>query len=150
MRRGEWPNLYWKDVDLKRQTMVLHDGETKNGGGRIVPVSGNAVCILRGFPKSSDRQVFKVRPRTITAAFTRSHDRTRAKYVEDCKKAHREPDPIFLVDLHLHDIRHEATSRLFEKGLHVMEAASVTGHKTLGMLKRYTHLKAEKLAKKLG
>ncbi|MEO7207761.1 MAG: tyrosine-type recombinase/integrase [Steroidobacteraceae bacterium] len=52
--------------------------------------------------------------------------------------------------LHLHDLRHEATSRFFEKGLNVMEVASVTGHKTLQMLKRYTHLSAGDLAARLG
>ncbi len=56
----------------------------------------------------------------------------------------------FLKDLHFHDLRHEATSRLFEKGLGVMEVASMTGHKSLSMLKRYTHIEAEKLARKLG
>ncbi|MDZ4213743.1 MAG: hypothetical protein U1C60_03090 [Rhodocyclaceae bacterium] len=46
---------------------------------------------------------------------------------------------------------HEATSRLFERGVFdSMEVASITGHKTLAMLKRYTHLKAEDLARKLG
>ena len=54
-----------------------------------------------------------------------------------------------MVDLRFHDLRHEATSRLFEKGLNVMEVAAITGHKTLDMLKRYTHLRAEDLAKKL-
>jgi len=54
------------------------------------------------------------------------------------------------VDFHFHDLRHEATSRLFEKGLNPMEVASITGHKTLQMLKRYTHLNASDLAKKLG
>ncbi|MHB1701040.1 MAG: tyrosine-type recombinase/integrase [Acidobacteriaceae bacterium] len=58
-------------------------------------------------------------------------------------------DP-FLTNLHFHDLRHEATSRLFEKGLGIMEVASMTGHKSLSMLKRYTHIEAEKLAKKLG
>jgi integrase len=58
-------------------------------------------------------------------------------------------DP-FLRDLRFHDLRHEATSRLFEKGLGIMEVASMTGHKSLSMLKRYTHIEAEKLAKKLG
>jgi integrase len=58
-------------------------------------------------------------------------------------------DP-FLTNLHFHDLRHEATSRLFEKGLGIMEVASMTGHKSLAMLKRYTHVEAEKLAKKLG
>ncbi|EQD71992.1 phage integrase, partial [mine drainage metagenome] len=53
------------------------------------------------------------------------------------------------VDLTFHDLRHEATSRFFEKGFNVMEVASITGHKTLQMLKRYTHLKAEDLAKRM-
>ena len=52
--------------------------------------------------------------------------------------------------LRFHDLRHEATSRFFEKGLNVMEVASVTGHKTLQMLKRYTHLSAGDLASRLG
>ncbi|MHB8370952.1 MAG: tyrosine-type recombinase/integrase [Leptospirales bacterium] len=45
------------------------------------------------------------------------------------------------------DLRHEATSRFLEKGLNPMEVSAITGHKTLQMLKRYTHLKAEDLLK---
>ena len=60
-----------------------------------------------------------------------------------CKRANIE-------NLHFHDLRHEATSRFFEKGLNVMEVAAITGHKDLRMLQRYTHLRAEDLAKKLG
>ena len=52
--------------------------------------------------------------------------------------------------LTFHDLRHEATSRLFEKGLGLMEVASITGHKTMQMLKRYTHLRAEDLVGRLG
>jgi integrase len=52
--------------------------------------------------------------------------------------------------LRFHDLRHEATSRLFEKGFNPMEVSTITGHKTLQMLKRYTHLRAEDLAKRLG
>jgi len=59
-------------------------------------------------------------------------------------------DERYLVDLHFHDLRHEAVSRLFELGLNPMEVASISGHKTLAMLKRYTHLRAEDLARKLG
>lgn len=47
-------------------------------------------------------------------------------------------------------VRHEATTRLFERGLNIMEVASITGHKDLRMLRRYAHLKAEDLARKLG
>ena len=53
-------------------------------------------------------------------------------------------------NLRFHDLRHEATTRLFEKGLNIIEVASITGHKDLRMLRRYTHLKAEDLARKLG
>jgi len=53
-------------------------------------------------------------------------------------------------ELRFHDLRHEATTRLFEKGLNIMEVASITGHKDLRMLRRYTHLKAEDLARNLG
>lgn len=63
------------------------------------------------------------------------------------------------MDLRFHNLRHEATTRLFERGLNIMEVASVTGHKNLPacalhadrrMLRRCTHLKAEDLARKLG
>ena len=49
------------------------------------------------------------------------------------------------IHLIFHDLRHGATSQLFEKGLNPMEVAAITGHKTLQMLKRYTHLRAEDL-----
>jgi integrase len=53
-------------------------------------------------------------------------------------------------DLRFHDLRHEAVSRLFEKGFNPMEVSTISGHKTLQMLKRYTHLRAEDLAKRMG
>ncbi len=53
-------------------------------------------------------------------------------------------------DLHFHDFRHEATSRLFGKGLNLVEVATITGHKDTKMLMRYTHLRAEDLVGRLG
>ena len=55
-----------------------------------------------------------------------------------------------IIDLHFHDLRYELTGRFFDIGLNVIEVATITGHKDLRMLKRYSHLKAEDLAKKLG
>lgn len=48
-------------------------------------------------------------------------------------------------DLHFHDLRHEATSRLFEQGYQIQEVAIVTGHRSWDMLKRYTQLRPESL-----
>ena len=55
-----------------------------------------------------------------------------------------------IVDLHFHDLRHEATSRLFEKGLNPVEVATITGYEDTKMLMRYTHLRAEDLVGRLG
>lgn len=54
-----------------------------------------------------------------------------------------------LDDLHFHDLRHEATTRLAEK-LQLHELMKVTGHKSSAMLARYYHPKASDLALKLG
>jgi integrase len=53
-------------------------------------------------------------------------------------------------DLRWHDLRHEAVSRLFEKGLTAEEVMQISGHRTYAMLARYTHLRAAMLLEKLG
>ncbi len=53
-------------------------------------------------------------------------------------------------NLRFHDLRHTATSRMAHKLSNVIELASVTGHQTIQMLKRYYHPNAEELARKLG
>jgi integrase len=52
-------------------------------------------------------------------------------------------------DLHFHDLRHEAISRFFERGLSVAEVALISGHRDVRQLFRYTHLRAENLVGKL-
>ena len=54
-----------------------------------------------------------------------------------------------LGDLHFHDLRHEAVSRLVEAGLSDQEVSAISGHKSMQMLKRYTHLRAEDLVARL-
>ena len=130
MRRGEISTLRWENIDLKNKSILLRD--TKNGDTRPVPLSSRAIKLLKALPRRIDGGVFGMLPDSITRAFDRA-----------CQRAGVE-------HLRFHDLRHEATSRLFEKGLNPMEVASITGHKTLQMLKRYTHLKVEDLARKLG
>jgi integrase len=131
MRRGELLALQWSNVDLERRIAFLPI--TKNGESRGVPLSTRAVATLRGLPASSNGRVFG---ELTTDALKQSF-----------KRAARRAG---ISGLRFHDLRHEATSRFFEKGLNVMEVASVTGHKTLQMLKRYTHLSVTDLATRLG
>lgn len=129
MRRSELLSMKWANVDTVNRFVVLPD--TKNGEARSVPLSNYAVTLLTKLPRTEDT-VFSTKPDSVSQAFQRA-----------CKR-------VGIVDLRFHDLRHEATSRFFEKGLNTMEVSSITGHKTLTMLKRYTHLKASDLAKKLG
>lgn len=131
MRRGELLSLRWKHIDLRRRTAHLPD--TKNGESRTVPLSTTAADILDALPRGVRGEVFPgVTPEAVKLAYIRA---VRRAGIEN---------------LTFHDLRHEATTRLFEKGLNIMEVASITGHKDLRMLRRYTHLRAQDLARKLG
>jgi integrase len=147
MRRSELAGMTWDLVDLKKRTVTLPD--TKNGEKRIVPLSTEACRILSDLPGRLDGKVWGMEPDSITQAFIRALSRARKAYEQECEGKGTKPDPSYLADLTFHDIRHEATSRFFEKGLNPMQVAAITGHKTLQMLKRYTHLKAEDLAELL-
>jgi integrase len=132
MRLSEMIHLEWSDIDLSQSTATLHT--TKNGEVRHVPLSRKAKELLNKLPRHIESQ--KIFWRWLTASgFEASWQRV-------VKKSN-------LVDFRFHDLRHEATSRLFEKGLSMMEVSLVTGHKTLQMLKRYTHLDAQDIAQKL-
>lgn len=132
MRQGELLRLEWKDLRISGDTGTATLHETKNGEQRIVPLDATACAILAGMP----------RPLKGGPVFPIAQQALRVTWELACKRAG-------IVGLRFHDLRHEATSRLFELGLDRIEAASITGHKTLQMLKDYTHLRAERLAKKL-
>src|SRR3546814_8975561 len=82
------------------------------------------IRVQRKYDPRGDR-IFPYNPRSVGTAFRRA---CRALKIEN---------------LHFHDLRHEATSRLFEAGLRIEQVALVTGHRDWKMLKRYTHLRPE-------
>jgi len=137
LRRGEVAaitpartNFAQRWVEVGREGM-LHGG--LKGGTRRVALSSRAIEILKSLkPKDDTSPWFGVTARTLSAAVVRARDK------------------LGLKDLRLHDLRHEATSKLFEKGLSAIEVATMTGHKTLNTLKRYTHPNVTEIARKLG
>jgi integrase len=147
MRLGEAVSVTVGSVDLKNRTLTLSD--TKNGQSRIVPLSRRATTILEARIASASPHVSKLFPITAqaaTVAFRRA--------VLRAVRAHRRelstsPQETYLNDLRFHDLRREATSRLFERGLSVMEVSSITGHRVLEMLRRYTALQVKDIATKL-
>lgn len=159
-RLGELLAVRWADVETTKRVVLIRgidERGTKSGDAlRAVPLSTAAVSVLdelKKLPRGIDGRVFYwwKASDSFNKTWVRSAQRGRERYLADCENAGKKPAAGFLEDLRFHDLRHEATSRLFERGVFdSMEVASITGHKTLQMLKRYTHLRAEDLAKKMG
>ena len=148
MRQGEIFSLVWEDIDLDKQLAIARD--TKNEEDRRIPLSTKAVATFKLLPKSSEGKVIKCSQHGVASSFRQAVERARIEYLDECTKNDIKPRKDFLLNLRMHDLRHEGTSRLFEKGLNIMEVASITGHKTLQMLKRYTHLDNTNLLSRLG
>jgi len=146
MRRVELQGLLWENVNLKDRIARLPD--TKNGEEREVPLTKVAIKILQGRPKPHLGSVFTITADAFSKAFRRSRARARKRYVENCKANDEHPSSTFLIDVKMHDERHEATSRLAGK-IHILDLASVTGHKDLRTLQRYYHADAKKIAKQI-
>lgn len=130
MRQGEMLYFFWADLDKKNGIAMLR--ETKNGETRAAPISATAIAALGSLPCTLHKPVFNLRREALYHAFIAAAERAG------------------IDDYTWHDLRHESLSRLAERGdLSLLELASISGHKTLQMLKRYTHLQAADLAKKL-
>ncbi|MBA4055819.1 MAG: integrase, partial [Marivirga sp.] len=130
MRQGEILALKWEHINLK--TRIAHLPETKNGTKRDIPLSVKARDALIRMGVSSKGKVFNYTSQGLKSTW-------RFMLIK-----------LGITDLHFHDLRHEAISRFFELGtLDVMEISAISGHKSLSMLKRYTHLKAQRLVRKL-
>lgn len=114
MRAGEISNLTWDDVSFEKRTAFL--SLTKNGSSRTVPLSKEAIRILKQLEEiKSDDSVFGINSKVIDRQF---------------RIIRRNTD---LLDLHFHDTRREALSRLAKK-VDVMTLAKISGHKDIKIL----------------
>lgn len=115
------------------KSRTVHLPHTKNGFSRDVPLSVRATGELSGLQRAATGE--RVLD-TTASAVQQAWERLVARLGID--------------DLRFHDLRHEAVSRLFEKGLGVAEVSAISGHRELRMLHRYTHLRAADLVERMG
>lgn len=136
-RRSEALNLTWNRLDLEAQTALLPD--TKNGRARKLSIRTDLVRLLRQLPRDSDR-VFPI-----------AVDGLRKAWERICTQAGLIGDH----ELWIHDLRHEAISRVAEAssntpgGFTLVDLQAFSGHRDTRMLLRYAHLCAQSLAKRL-
>jgi len=126
-RQGEILGLKWQDVDFERRIITLH--ETKNGERRILPISNHMLPLLQAHYEARSHHADYVFP-------SPRHNRplnVRIAWESAVTKANIE-------DFRFHDLRHSAASYLAMNGAVPSEIAEVLGHKTLAMVKRYSHL----------
>jgi integrase len=138
MRISETCRLQWDDLNEADKTIRIKDRKhpsAKLGNDQIVPLLNatghDAFAIAKAQPRKGNR-IFPANSRTVSDYFTEAVAQ------------------LGIVNLHLHDIRHEAISRLFEAGYRIEEVSLVSGHRDWSMLKRYTHLRAVDLHRNPG
>ncbi|WP_342316896.1 site-specific integrase [Lysobacter sp. FW306-1B-D06B] len=129
-REGEITRLLWEDLDAPTRTAVLRDAKhprAKEGNHKRFPLLADMWPLVDRQPTKDRQRIFPFKPDSIGTAFRRA-----------CIA-------LGIQDLHFHDLRHEATSRLFEQGYSIEQVATVTLHESWQELKRYTQLRPESL-----
>lgn len=136
MRQEEIHKLEWQDINFERGIVLIRDRKdphNKIGNDEEIPLlPAMREVLLREKRWAKTHKVFPYPALTASVS---------DKFA---KKAERAGCP----DLTFHDIRHEAVSRLMERGLSIPEVCIISGHKSWDTLKRYTHLKPEAILSK--
>ncbi|MCL2661225.1 MAG: site-specific integrase [Acidobacteriaceae bacterium] len=138
MRSSEIVTLRREQVDMNSRVVRLV--ETKNTMPRTVPLSAAATEMFR------EALNYPVRPADTDLIFFGEPGRDGKRRPYHFKAAwQRIKCSVGLDDLHFHDLRHEAVSRFVEARFTDQEVSAISGHRSMQMLKRYTHLRAENL-----
>ncbi len=128
-RIGELTYMKW--VDYSNGIVILRDTKhPTKPRTETVPVPAAGREIIKNLPVIDER-ILPYKADSISAAFQRACSR------------------LGIQDLHLHDLRHEGITRLFEAGLQIPEVALVSGHLSWNMLRRYTNLRPETVREKM-
>lgn len=134
MRQGEIMNLRWQDIDVENGRITLH--ETKNNERRSIPLTSRSLELLTNYSK--------VRRLDTDLLFPGKNPKKpvliRAPWLVVTKEAK-------ITDFRFHDLRHSAASYLAMNGATLIEISAILGHKTLQMVKRYSHLTEQHTAK---
>lgn len=131
MRRGETTQIKWDDLDHDKKMVLIRDRKdprAKIGNDQWVPLLGDAWELALRQPKvEGDGRIFPLHKQTVSKYFTNA-----------CTA-------LGIPDLHLHDMRHEGISAMFEIGYAIQQVAIVSGHRDWRHLRRYTQIKPESL-----
>jgi len=134
MRRGEILGLLWSQVDLNNGTIRLQGENTKNGRGRVIPISPRLKTTLESLPRCSDHLfLYRGKPiKRICGSFANA--RTQAG----------------IIDFRFHDLRHCFVTRMRRKGVADRVIMAITGHRTFECFRRYDTISTDDLRQAVG
>ncbi len=127
-RKGEILSLKWSQVNLNKGMITIHD--TKNNERRSIPLQGHALGLVKDLGKVRSLDTNYLFPSKNNPDKQLSIDTVWKGIIKDSE----------IVNFRFHDLRHSAASYLAMNGASIPEIAEVLGHKTLQMVKRYSHL----------
>jgi len=130
-RRGEIMSLTWQQIRWRDGGADIHLTKTKNGEARTIRVEGKVADVLRGQVRRIDTNLLFPSAQKPDQPID-----LRKQFEKAVRKAGLE-------NFRWHDMRHTAASNFASAGLSDLEIGAVLGHKTLLMVKRYSHLRAE-------
>jgi integrase len=133
-RRGEMTSLKWSDVDMEAGRATVH--ETKNGETRRLVLRGEALRALKALETARTEKPKAARSEYV---FTNPSGHPGAFEFFD-SYWHAALDAAGIKKFRFHDLRHTCASYLAAQKCSLLEIAHVLGHKTLAMVKRYSHL----------
>lgn len=128
MRKGEILSLRWKDVKFRTAAIIIRD--SKNHETRRVPLVEPAQAVLKELSKVRRIETDLVFPSTTKPLQPVDIKRAWESAIEKCG----------IEDFTFHDLRHTAASYLAMNNATELQIAEILGHKTLAMVKRYSHL----------
>lgn len=136
-RKGEILGLKWDCINFFRSTATFKD--TKNGETRTVHLSQailNCLQTERNKRTLLSEYVFPNQDGTKPACIRKAWENA-------IEEAGLDSEVVF------HSLRHTAASHLAQNGVSHLEIAAILGHKSLSMIKRYSHLSTASTAKSL-
>ena len=142
LRQDEISRVLWEDFNPDKKTLKVRQRKhprQKSNNNQVIPLVADSgfdpIAIVKEQGERTGKTqgfIFPYDGRSVGAAFRRI-----------CRD-------LAIEDLHFHDLRHEAVSRLFEADWDIQNVAMVSGHKDWKMLKRYTHMRPSFIANRSG
>ena len=131
-RQSEVMSLRWGQIDLKAGRATLYSGNTKNEDAKLMPLVGEALCLLK--------ERFKVRNPLDDRVFPPTHIAKKSAFLHLRKPFITALTEADISNFHWHDLRHTCASYLMMNGVSPLEISKILGHRTMAMVTRYAHL----------